>query len=123
MSNRFKDAQAAQAGACNPRPIVAALGDDASAQWARAEALYAQSEADRKRWQGLALVAEKQRDALLAAMTNLTKCVMTDFIGKRFNPYSEPTVKAALKAIATATGKSTFGNDWMDALNQEGDAP
>lgn len=52
---------------------------------------------------------------LLAALTGITKT----YLGSTQVPFPQcvPTVKAALVAIATATGKSTFGNDWMDALD------
>lgn len=52
---------------------------------------------------------------MFEALTDVTKLMVMQ------SPYHfRPEVQTALKAIATATGKSTFGNDWMDALDQPG---
>ena len=66
----------------------------------------------------------KDWDILLNAICAITKSILQGDQDNSKNPYSNPTVKAALKAIANATGKSSFGNDWMSALDQfEGKAP
>lgn len=65
------------------------------------------------------LIAE--RDALLAALKAITSSSLTTSARGQSTPLDD--LKAAMVAIATATGKSTFGNDWMDALDQQGDTP
>lgn len=86
-----------------------------AAQWQHAEALYVQSEKDRKEWHGIALRTLAERDALLTALVGLTRHAAHNLYP------TEPLLKAALIAICKATGKSTFGNDWMNALDQLGD--
>lgn len=109
---------------CKLTNALAELAESISpAQFARAEAIYVQSEKDRKSWQDIALRAEAERDALLAALTSLTHYALGVTEYSHLNRYRVPQIQAALKATATATGKSTFGNDWMDALDQQGDAP
>lgn len=55
------------------------------------------------------------------ALIGVTKPLVDGTFDCSRNPYRSPWVEDALKAIATATGRSTFGNDWMDALDQQGD--
>ena len=61
-----------------------------------------------------ALAALAKRDSMLDALTQITRSFIDNSVSS--NPYCRPVVKAALVAIAEATGKSTFGSDWMDAI-------
>ena len=61
-----------------------------------------------------ALSALAKRDSMLDALTQITRSFIDNSVSS--NPYCRPVVKAALVAIAEATGKSTFGSDWMDAI-------
>lgn len=54
---------------------------------------------------------------LLQALKAMTRTFLDGSHYETTNPYCRPVVKEALKAIARAEGKSTFGNDWMDALS------
>lgn len=51
---------------------------------------------------------------LVDALTAITR----SFIIANVVPFPQclPQVQAAMKAIARANGKSIFGNDWMDAI-------
>ena len=60
-----------------------------------------------------ALSALAKRDSMLDALTEITQAFIHNSVS---NPYCNHVVKAALVAIAEATGKSTFGSDWMDTI-------
>ena len=62
---------------------------------------------------------------LLEALKQITAMFRDGTHYETKNPYCRPQVQRALKAIAKAEGKSTFGHDWADALDdypQEGEA-
>lgn len=63
-----------------------------------------------------ALAELVKRDDLLDALKAITQTFLDHTHYETKNPYSRPVVKDALKAIAEASGKSTFGTDWMNAL-------
>lgn len=58
-----------------------------------------------------------QRAYLLAPLKNLVLPLMPFGQWDLVKEQHRPAVKQALIAIARAEGKSTFGNDWQDALS------
>jgi len=54
---------------------------------------------------------------VLDALKDMTRSFLDGSHYETVNPYCRPVVKEALKAIAQAEGRSSFGNDWMDALS------
>lgn len=69
-------------------------------------------------WEPAPIVEVQQRlDRVLAALKAMTRTFLDGSHYETTNPYCRPVVRDALKAIAQAEGKSSFGNDWMDALS------
>jgi len=54
--------------------------------------------------------------SLAAALEDMTRTFLDGSHYVTNNPYLRPEVKAALIALGNVKGKSTFGNDWMDAI-------
>lgn len=50
------------------------------------------------------------------ALESLTRTFIDGTHYETCNPYSRPAVRTALRALARAQGKSTFGSDWMNAI-------
>lgn len=58
----------------------------------------------------------KERDELLTALVDMTNYISGRKSPDWIDPPDMVVIKPALIAIARARGKSTFGNDWWDAL-------